>query len=187
MSYENKNKIGNVLIASILLFICFVVPVFALTSGNVFRSDEISNNCVNGGDHIRIYDYNHISVGAFPCAGGAGTWANYFNETFNNTTFTEFEQVGTLPCGTFEECSISALAIAEVILRADGWTPAPPTKGWLIMPSTTAQVITGEAVASVGALVGDFWPFVGLFAGVPLAFFIIRRVIKLVPKDDKSK
>src|SRR3989344_2963940 len=41
---------------------------------NVFRSDQISAPCDNGGDNVRIYDHNQNSVGAFPCAGGGGTW-----------------------------------------------------------------------------------------------------------------
>ena len=94
---------------------------------NVFRSDQISAPCDNGGDNVRIYDHNQNSVGAFPCAGGGGTWIGYFNNSYNDTIFTQFEQVGTLPCGTYEECKNkeTTLSIRQVVLRADGWTPLP--------------------------------------------------------------
>jgi len=94
---------------------------------NVFRSDQISAPCGNGGDNIRLYDHQQNSNGAFPCAGGAGTWGSYFNASFNDTVFTQFEQVGTLPCGTYAECENknTTLSTRKIVLRTDGWTPPP--------------------------------------------------------------
>ncbi len=96
---------------------------------NVFRSNGLNASCPNGGDNIRLFDYLHNSLGAYPCSGQYfNTWGSNFNSSFNDTTFTEFEQVGTLPCGTYDECknAKTTLAVRQVVLRADGWT-APPT------------------------------------------------------------
>jgi hypothetical protein len=40
----------------------------------------------------------------------------------------------------------------------------------------------GVMTAYVGTLFADAWPFVALAVGIPLAFYIIKRVIGLVPK-----
>ncbi|HEY4474793.1 MAG TPA: lamin tail domain-containing protein [Candidatus Paceibacterota bacterium] len=95
---------------------------------NVFRYDGLNASCNNGGENVRLYDYNHNSLGAYPCSGRYfNTWGSNFNSSFNDTIFTEFEQVGTLPCGTYEECENknTTLSVRQVVLRADGWTPPP--------------------------------------------------------------
>ena len=95
---------------------------------NVFRSDALNASCDNGGDNVRLYDHNHNSLGAWPCSGQYfNTWGSNFNSSFNDTIFTEFEQVGTMPCGTFEECenAPTTLSIRHVVLRTDGWTSPP--------------------------------------------------------------
>src|SRR3989344_2323315 len=110
----------------------FEVGSVASPLANVFRSDSLSASCLNGGDNIRLYDHNHNSLGAWPCSGQYfNTWGSNFNSSFNDTIFTEFEQVGTLPCGTYENCenAETTLAIRRVVLRADGWTP---TQTWSV-------------------------------------------------------
>ncbi len=95
---------------------------------NVFRSDALNASCNNGGDNVRLYDHNHNSLGAYPCSGQYfNTWGFNFNSSFNDTIFTEFEQVGTLPCGTYEECenATTTLSVRQVVLRDDAWTPSP--------------------------------------------------------------
>src|SRR3989338_6132886 len=106
----------------------FEVGSVASPLANVFRSDSLSASCLNGGDNIRLYDHNHNSLGAWPCSGQYfNTWGSNFNSSFNDTIFTEFEQVGTMPCGTFEECenAPTTLSIRHVVLRTDGWTSPP--------------------------------------------------------------
>ena len=46
------------------------------------------------------------------------------------------------------------------------------------MPSSTAS----DVLASSSTLVTDLWVLIAIAIGVPLAFYIIRQVIGLVPK-----
>jgi hypothetical protein len=41
---------------------------------------------------------------------------------------------------------------------------------------------TGDLTAYVGTLFSDTWAIIALAVGVPLAFYVIRRVIGLAPK-----
>lgn len=41
---------------------------------------------------------------------------------------------------------------------------------------------TTDMTAFAGAFLTDLWPVVALAVGVPLAFYIIKKVIHLVPK-----
>jgi len=41
---------------------------------------------------------------------------------------------------------------------------------------------TADLTAYIGTLFSDVWPILALAVGIPLAFYIIRRVIGLVPK-----
>jgi hypothetical protein len=47
---------------------------------------------------------------------------------------------------------------------------------------TIPTASSSDLFASVGALVGDLWVLLALAMGVPLAFYIIRRVVALMPK-----
>ena len=52
----------------------------------------------------------------------------------------------------------------------------------MIISTSTANGIVESSLASVGAVFTDLWVIIALAIGVPLAFYIIRRVIALVPK-----
>lgn len=41
-----------------------------------------------------------------------------------------------------------------------------------------------DILASTGTLFTDLWLFFAVVVGIPLAFYIIQRIIKLVPSDD---
>jgi hypothetical protein len=49
----------------------------------------------------------------------------------------------------------------------------------IITLPTGAEV---DMLASVGTLTTDLWVIIALAIGVPLAFYVIRQVIGLVPK-----
>jgi len=48
----------------------------------------------------------------------------------------------------------------------------------ITLPGTTVS----DLMANVGVLFSDLWTLLALAIGVPLAFYIIRKVISLVPK-----
>jgi hypothetical protein len=48
----------------------------------------------------------------------------------------------------------------------------------LTLPSAS----TTDVLASVGTLFTDLWVLIAVAVGIPLAFYIIKRVIALVPK-----
>ena len=50
------------------------------------------------------------------------------------------------------------------------------------MLSIFAVGSVGDLTAYVGTLFNDAWPIIVLAVGIPLAFYIIKRVIGLVPK-----
>jgi hypothetical protein len=100
--------------------------------GDVFRSDLISAPCNNGGDYFKLYLGDGVGAyGFWPCSGGTETWA-HFNTGFNGLTFTEMEFNGNPACGTFEQCSASALSVSKVILRADDWAPTGSVKNAVV-------------------------------------------------------
>lgn len=47
---------------------------------------------------------------------------------------------------------------------------------------TIPTASTTDMLAATGVLFSDLWLITAFAAGVPLAFYIIRRVIALVPK-----
>jgi divalent metal cation (Fe/Co/Zn/Cd) transporter len=49
---------------------------------------------------------------------------------------------------------------------------------WITIPTASST----DLFASVGVFVGDLWPLLAVAMGVPLAFYIIKQVIALVPK-----
>lgn len=49
---------------------------------------------------------------------------------------------------------------------------------YITLPTSSST----DIFASVGYLVGDLWVLLAIAMGVPLAFYIIRRVIALMPK-----
>lgn len=51
----------------------------------------------------------------------------------------------------------------------------------LTMPETASS----DLLANVGGLFTDFWPIIAMMFGIPLAFYIIPRVIELVIVKDK--
>jgi hypothetical protein len=46
------------------------------------------------------------------------------------------------------------------------------------LPTSTAT----DLLASTGTLFTDLWVIIALAVGIPLAFYVIRKVIALVPK-----
>lgn len=51
-----------------------------------------------------------------------------------------------------------------------------------ILATTTADSLVGSILSTVGNLFTDFWVIIAIAAGIPLAFYVIRRVIALMPK-----
>jgi len=49
---------------------------------------------------------------------------------------------------------------------------------FITIPTSTPT----DLMAYAGGLLGDLWLIVVLAIGIPLAFYVIRRVIALVPK-----
>lgn len=41
---------------------------------------------------------------------------------------------------------------------------------------------TTDLTASVGELATDLWPVIAIAIGIPLAFYVIKRLIGLMPK-----
>lgn len=66
---------------------------------------------------------------------------------------------------------------SSIIIRPAGWIPPI-----LSMPETASS----DLLANVGGLFTDFWPIIAMMFGIPLAFYIIPRVIELVVVKDKS-
>lgn len=76
-------------------------------------------------------------------------------------------------------CFMKAIFIEEEI------PPILPPAGHKII---TLGVASGtDMVASIGTLFSDLWLILALVIGIPLAFYIIQRIIKLVPADKKEK
>ena len=51
-----------------------------------------------------------------------------------------------------------------------------------ILASSTATNLVGSIMSTIGELFTDFWVIIAIAIGIPLAFYVIRRVIALVPK-----
>jgi len=51
-----------------------------------------------------------------------------------------------------------------------------------ILATTTAESLVGSIVSTIGDLFTDFWVIIAIAIGIPLAFYVIRRVIALMPK-----
>ncbi len=49
---------------------------------------------------------------------------------------------------------------------------------YLVIPTASST----DLLAAVGGLVGDLWVLLAIAMGLPLAFYILRRVIGLMPK-----
>jgi len=51
-----------------------------------------------------------------------------------------------------------------------------------ILATSTGASLVGSILTTVGDLFTDFWVIIAIAAGIPLAFYVIRRVIALIPK-----
>jgi len=51
-----------------------------------------------------------------------------------------------------------------------------------ILASSTADSLVSSILTTVGDLFTDFWVIIAIAVGIPLAFYVIRRVIALMPK-----
>jgi len=51
-----------------------------------------------------------------------------------------------------------------------------------ILASSTGASLVGSILTTVGDLFTDFWIIIAIAIGIPLAFYVIRRIIALVPK-----
>lgn len=49
---------------------------------------------------------------------------------------------------------------------------------WLTIPSASST----DLLSAVGTLFTDLWVVIAVAVGIPLAFYVIRKVISLVPK-----
>lgn len=47
---------------------------------------------------------------------------------------------------------------------------------------TVPETVADDLLASAGTLFTDLWTVIALAVGIPLAFYIIKKVIALVPK-----
>lgn len=47
---------------------------------------------------------------------------------------------------------------------------------------TLPETASTDMLANVGTLTTDLWVLIALAIGIPLAFYVIRKVIALVPK-----
>jgi hypothetical protein len=51
-----------------------------------------------------------------------------------------------------------------------------------LIPSSTVATIGADLGANVSSTVASLWPVLLVVAAVPFAFYIIRKIITLIPK-----
>jgi hypothetical protein len=68
--------------------------------------------------------------------------------------------------------------IATAIVEYDVRNESSPVGGLITLPSTALASITGNS----SQIMSDVWVLIALAIGIPLGFYIIRKVISLIPK-----
>lgn len=190
--------IKKVFAISLILFFALAGNAFAIAHlGDVHRSDIIGNylDCSSG-----MYGYSVVFYSSQDPAGigvlhticdytnplqgnGLKTFGDFWgSEQYNQNIYLLYVDTSHAePCvstSDYSICSAWATRFAYVKLLPD--PPPPPI---LSMPETASSDIL---VANVGGLFTDFWPIITIMFGIPLAFYIIPRVIELVVVRNKS-
>lgn len=56
-----------------------------------------------------------------------------------------------------------------------------------ILGTTTATEVLASVGQTSGDVFTDLWPYLAFAAGIPLAFYLIKQVIALIPKAHAKK
>lgn len=93
-------------------------------------------------------------------------------------TFTE-----NLPLGNYTIVDIGCFNVNGELLEGSVTLEAG-TPAFKIIPKifTLPSTAIASSTDFIGSLIGAIGPFIWLFIGIPLAFVVIKRVIKIVPR-----
>ena len=79
----------------------------------------------------------------------------------------------------FSQMKTRAIAVVTAVVGLFGVVASAFASGPLInLPSTAVADLTGNA----SQILSDVWVLVALAIGIPLGFYLIRKVIALIPK-----
>lgn len=156
------------------MFFVSVNFAFALPSGDVRGDEKVfpAGLCQSGGNYVLLKNYLGQTLVIADCHNPpVYTWLSYFGSNFDlyvDKLFTYIE-VASLPVYSPDDW----LDTSEITLRNPGWKPPIIT-----MPVGSFD----DLVANTGTLFSDLWAMVVVGFGVPISFYIIPRIIALVPK-----
>lgn len=102
-----------------------------------------------------------------------------FSTSSNLSVIPWIVDYGDAECGASHEPAIASND-PFTIISAPPAPPARPTWG-TIEPEQITEVLD-----NTGAIFYDLWFFVALFLGIPLAFWIIWKMTKIMPKENKK-
>lgn len=170
-----------------LFTILFFLPLTSFGYQWVFNAENNPSNC--GTTNITymgtFLDRDFYNVEAIAVEG-----CTFINWTASNLYLQYFKD----DCGTFNfptnknplisTCNWYGFTMGVKVQQADttitaNFTGEPAPVG---VPSlfSVPMASSSDMVASVGTLFTDLWVLISIVAGLPLAFYVIRRVIMLV-------
>jgi len=184
----------NLLLFSFLIAGFSIVPAFCFAEITLnpteTSAEDVSISIDPLGHFIRIYVPGNPN--ATTCLPGGGADAD-FGPVYGPTSAQTELTIANWPeavkfhgeyLGTYAvlECAGSYDFRDEKDFEVISPPPSGPTP---IFTLPAGAVATTTNV--IGDLVNAIFPFIALFIGVPLAFYVITRIIKIVPKDKDAK
>lgn len=181
----------KIIFISLILFFASAGNVFSADLGDVYRSEIIGEfmdeSCAGTTGYAIVWysNNNPTTIGLFyvECekrteGNGPKTFGEIWGVEQNDNniyTFRISSIVQAMACVStldFSTCSAYSNRSDVMTLRADPVIPI------LTMPETASTDLLGN----VGGLFSNFWPVISIMFGVPLSFYIIPKVIALIPK-----
>ncbi len=181
----------NLKFGLIALFFFLAVPAFAVeTDKSVYNYGEngVIQNCVNSDGHWYVYDLNNQPN--YPFVDGYNKCVLlpiYFLDTtplpiaeVSDYSVVEITNAGNCQFKNYSECVNYTRFVNEFLFEIILYVP--PEYHILTIGSASST----DLLAGAGTLFTDLWPILLVVIGIPLAFYIIQRVIKLVPATEKQ-
>ena len=184
----------------------FLLPFtsYALTSGDFLFSAQQNYGCLDESPTSTItagmYFYNMDEAGwawsgdnqCYDHSTWAYAWQTYYE---GSAYFAGYPmRVKLIEADTTDLNDNCSTLTAEQCQAAYGISPMGVQNIYDVLPAISGNnylsvppTISVDLFALAGGLISDFWGLIAIVLGVPLAFYLINKVIDLMPSEKKSK
>jgi len=188
-----------------IAFLSLALPAFAMTPASPqYLPNPTSFGCADNADFIWFYDTRDLSQPSVAdsqgtsCANeGLYLWSALF-QTYSSYTLDMIEQNGaqSIDCSalSYSDCVSALMGASEYAgVGSVNLLLAPVSGGssnfFPILPAASSSLLA--AVGDIGGVssgtVGSVYSWMLIAAGIPLAFYIIEKLIMLIPAPKKKK